>query len=575
MKTKLLLFILFIGTLFQINAQVQLPVPVENFHKNSSELNKNIQALQNLPYPIIFIHGLNSDSYVWDDMLTFMTNTLNLTYGGRLDFCLNANGSNSDTNKLIYSINGNNSDIRRFNNTTLQSADFYRINFDVSIDGTPFTTFSNDFKSNESAIVKQGIALKLAIQEILAITQKDKVILMGHSMGGLCAREYLQNRDIWTEPYLKHHIAKLITTGTPHGGYEGTAIVSDPTDPIDWQSEAYRDLRSSYLISGNDGVYLYGGIENYSTMNNNLFTNFYNVDVNCNGIIGENIVGLNRKNLENDVDYAYIIGNCLGCPTSFAGDGVVRSFNANLNNYYTLPNPKNEFIYSALGAVEIHSNLPKQIIQNMQGLDEPNFINLGYNLDFDITYKGFIYTQPEGGYPIDYDFYKFNLTSNSQVNVLVNNFAHPNLIAVIYNSAGVAVSNFVSGNSLNPINITQNLIAGNYSLIIYGTQPTSNADIFPYNYKISRTTLSNPDFASATSLEIFPNPTTSKVFFDNSIQKFETATVVNYLGQVVAEARFSNFESNQEVDLSSFSAGVYVVKFANGDKSITKKVIKQ
>ena len=40
-------------------------------------------------------------------------------------------------------------------------------------------------------------------------------------------------------------------------------------------------------------------------------TNFYNVDVNCNGIIGENIVGLNRKNLENDVDYAYIIGNCL------------------------------------------------------------------------------------------------------------------------------------------------------------------------------------------------------------------------------------------------------------------------
>jgi hypothetical protein len=74
---------------------------------------------------------------------------------------------------------------------------------------------------------------------------------------------------------------------------------------------------------------------------------------------------------------------------------------------------------------------------------------------------------------------------------------------------------------------------------------------------------------------IYPNPTSSKVFFDNSIEKFETATVINYLGQVVGETRFSSFEANQEVDLSSFSAGVYLVKFNNKDKSITHKIIKQ
>jgi hypothetical protein len=310
-------------------------------------------------------------------------------------------------------------------------------------------------------------------------------------------------------------------------------------------------------------------------MYNNLLTNFYNVDVNCNGIVGENIVGLNQKNLYNNVDYAYIIGDCTGCPTSFAGDGVVRDYNANLNNFYNLPSPVNKFIYSAIGALEIHSDLPKQIIQNMQALDEPNFISLGYNIDFDITYKGYIYTQPDGGYPNDYDFYKFTLTSNSQVNVLVNNFAHPNLIAVIYNSDGIAVSNFVSGNSLTPINFSQNLLAGSYSLLIYGTQPTSNADIYPYNYKISRTTLSNPDFTSADSLKIYPNPTSSKVFFDNSNEKFETATVINYLGQVVGETRFSSFESNQDIDLSSFTSGVYLVKFANKDKSTTHKIVKE
>lgn len=74
---------------------------------------------------------------------------------------------------------------------------------------------------------------------------------------------------------------------------------------------------------------------------------------------------------------------------------------------------------------------------------------------------------------------------------------------------------------------------------------------------------------------INPNPTSSKVFFDNSIQKFETATVFNYLGQVVAETRFSTFESNQEVDLSSFSAGVYIFKFKNQQFSKTVKIIKQ
>lgn len=74
---------------------------------------------------------------------------------------------------------------------------------------------------------------------------------------------------------------------------------------------------------------------------------------------------------------------------------------------------------------------------------------------------------------------------------------------------------------------------------------------------------------------LYPNPTSSKVFFDNSIEKFETATIINYLGQVVAETRFSTFEANQEVDLSSFSKGVYLVKFTNNDKSITHKIIKE
>ena len=58
------------------------------------------------------------------------------------------------------------------------------------------------------------------------LTNKDKVILFGHSMGGLCAREYLQNSSNWQTDG-SHHVAKLITRGTPHGGFAGSDIIAD------------------------------------------------------------------------------------------------------------------------------------------------------------------------------------------------------------------------------------------------------------------------------------------------------------------------------------------------------------
>lgn len=570
MKSKLhLLLLLLLG----LNAfsQVALPITIEN---NSLKQKTIVQEAQNLPYPIIFIHGLNSDSKVWDDMKLFMTNTLNLTYGGRLDFCLNDNGSDTNTNKIVFSATSINADIHRYHNESLTTADFYTINFDVSQNGQPFTNSSNDVHSNESAIVKQGIALKMAIAEILTITGRDKVILFGHSMGGLASREYLQNSSNWQSDG-NHHIAKLITTGTPHGGYEGTAIVSSPLDPIDWQSEAYRDLRHSYFVSGNEGVYLYGGMESYSVMNNNLFSDFYNVDVNCNGITNENIVGLNHKSLWNNVDYAYIIGDCTGCPTSFAGDGVVRDYNANFSNFYTFPSPKNEFIYSAIATIEIHSDLPKQIIQNLQGLDEPNKLGIGYGIKYDKNYKGYIYTQPVNGNSFDYDDYKFSVTNSSQVNILINNIGHPNLMAKIFNNNGVQIGSEYIGNTTTPINIQKVLPLGDYFLEVYAVAPSTTDIIYPYTFKLSNSSLSTDDFDLSTDIKIFPNPTTSKVSFDNSIYNFENVSVVNSLGQEVSKTRFETFLSNQEIDLSSLPSGIYLIKLNNNEITKTVKVIKK
>tara|TARA_B110000444_G_scaffold186079_1_gene175208 strand:- start:918 stop:1136 length:219 start_codon:yes stop_codon:yes gene_type:complete len=52
---------------------------------------------------------------------------------------------------------------------------------------------------------------------VLQVSNRDKVILMGHSMGGLAAREYFQNSFFWQSDGLSH-VAKIATLDTPQGG---------------------------------------------------------------------------------------------------------------------------------------------------------------------------------------------------------------------------------------------------------------------------------------------------------------------------------------------------------------------
>ena len=76
-------------------------------------------------------------------------------------------------------------------------------------------------------------------------------------------------------------------------------------------------------------------------------------------------------------------------------------------------------------------------------------------------------------------------------------------------------------------------------------------------------------------VQLFPNPTTSKVFFDNANSNFKEVAIYNYLGQEVSKTGFTTTNSNQEVDMSGLSAGVYVLKFSNTETSQSVKVVKQ
>ncbi len=77
------------------------------------------------------------------------------------------------------------------------------------------------------------------------------------------------------------------------------------------------------------------------------------------------------------------------------------------------------------------------------------------------------------------------------------------------------------------------------------------------------------------TVALYPNPTNSKVFFDNTNSNFKEVSIYNYLGQEVFTTSFTTSIQNQEIDISNLATGVYVLKFSDGGKSKSVKVIKQ
>lgn len=77
------------------------------------------------------------------------------------------------------------------------------------------------------------------------------------------------------------------------------------------------------------------------------------------------------------------------------------------------------------------------------------------------------------------------------------------------------------------------------------------------------------------TVTLYPNPTNSKVFFDNSNSNFKEVSIYNYLGQEVTKTSFNSSIQNQEIDMSNLATGIYVLKFNTGESSKSVKVIKQ
>ena len=513
-----------------------------------------------LPYPIIFIHGLNSSSETWNDATDYYDTQYSFTYGGRFDFCLNADNNNATTNKNFFPTAG--ADIAAFE-SFVQNGDYYYVNFNVNPNGSVGTTVL----SNQSAVAKQGAAVKVAVQRVMAVTGKDKVILVGHSMGGLASREYIQNSYNWQADN-QHHVAKFLTLGTPHGGSNASDIPGSFLTGTETRSEALRDLKITYYYSGEPSRFLFGGIEinNSSNMNEHLFgPDYWNIDVNCNGTIGDNIVGLNQKPIDNIIDFSCVLGRINGS----SSDGVVTETSGTLGNYFTgtgLTYPIKYFYYTSIG-IENHTALPSQYYEIMQGLDEPNVKELSYRISTNKDYIGYTTVQNPTG--ADNDFYKFTVTDNVNAVVSVSSIVTSSMNGTILNSAGTAVG-ASQNNSGNTLSFTRTLTPGDYFLRLTSTSPTNTNYQTPYQFNIT-TTLSADDNSFA-SFTYYPNPVKDILHLDNiSLTK---ASIYSLLGQLIETKSFENSTSNT-LDLASLESGIYLIVLENDLEQKTIKVIKE
>lgn len=414
-------------------------------------ITNTIFCQRTLPNPIILVHGWTGSNTTWTEFTNYLEDNAGLTVSpNHLNFNLNSDNNN------VYSELYN--DVKDLTISNMGNYDVYVVNF------------NNGTLSNQAGAVKQGYALKLAIARVLRATGAKKVSLLGHSMGGLAIREYLQTKSNWQSDG-QHHLAKMSTIGTPHGGSNlGSGDVNlaqfyDGTEA----SEAVRDLRRSYK-SGYNGVYLYGGYESSSIITRGFGSTYYNLDVNCNGREYDAITGLNYKSIRTDLDFACIIGGPIN------SDLVVTVESQNLNNIYNIN--ADLFYYNCSGDFNCHRNEPKKAITQMfQALDEPK--KEPTELNFGTTYAGYFTTQADNSV-IDLDEYTIFAANKGRITLNAKSAEGSNGLFILSDFSGKVYSTEAITGGISKIIDVPSI--GYYKLSFLGNSQNS---IRKYAYNLS------------------------------------------------------------------------------------------
>jgi Secretion system C-terminal sorting domain len=425
------------------------------------------QSAGDCPYPILLLHGWNSNETafaplynntdfknIWGPLSDIFDAVVNATSSTNI---WGADGlpNTPDDDVLVQFVNKSNTlapgciYVDNFENFWNQNA----ANPTLDPNGD-WPSNSNQSDSNEAASKKRGYAVGKAIAKVLAANpNKDKVIVAGHSMGGVDIREYLQRVEngthLWWQPDGQHHVAKVITLGSPHRGSNSFGNPAPPPMPNhdaptgdfrntnpDLYSEGIRDLRYSYAcgfasLSNCRSLYLYGGDEAAQG------SFYWNNDVDCDGdgtstnVVGMNVAGTvnawdgTNENpaipLPGDVHYTYFVTNYfnIGCsappaPFQYAGcggDGIVdderqwiyTGGDGKTNSYYngnSVPSPSDGVNYRLSDRVTStnrvnHGGQTADFNFVMKCFDEPDYAEFAYTVTGGRGYAGVAQIRPD------------------------------------------------------------------------------------------------------------------------------------------------------------------------------------
>lgn len=421
------------------------------------------------PYPIIFLHGWTGNENSFID--TYSDPDFENLWGARADVFYAMQNASFSTNVWGYDGLADTPDddvLTWFTNETNELAPgcIYAINLDNSWnqdvdnpiiyknDGDAIAF--NESDSNEAAIYKAGQMFKKCIAAVLAANpDKEKVILAGHSMGGLHIREYLQRRSPatptgtpvwWIDPTSPdgHKVARVLTSVTPHGGSNTMGNISNADDETaasrdglpDLNSSAVRDLRYNWSCGALGlftctAAYLWGGDEDAGW-------GWWSEDVNCDGDENDdNVVGINIDGetqgvgdewdgtydnpnipLPENIHYTWMTADIFGDD----GDGVVHWSRQWLyENNIARPNDGvNWRLSDSIFVNRFHLSANDYAEEVIRGLDEPDYPLFAYNIELNHTYSDVLTYRPtvvpEGLPTADVDFFKFDIPADYSPN---------------------------------------------------------------------------------------------------------------------------------------------------------------
>ncbi len=553
------------------------------------------RAQNNLPYPIIFVHGLTGSDQTFERTFLYMSTHFGLGQVNVFDVVLNADNNNY-TAKMSKDVKWTDfyydtwygrrhihlgprnfaDNMKDYHDGWTSGTNLFAINFKEERIKGAAGTFNDLFDySDQAAIFKQGYALKQMIKAVLEYTHAKKVILIGHSMGGLAIREYLQRTDQygrhvnWIDPNSAdgHKVAMVVTVGTPH---LGSNAGPDPTKsavpyPL---TEAMRDLRYSYDTYTNcggypQGIYLFGGYE-YCIASTWWNHTFYNVDVNCDGDENDYIVGIDYKTYDNprmplprNIHYTWVTSLWADLGGNLVGDGAVN-INRQWLHYQGKPAPVG--ITDTLLMHAFHTSEPGNYFYMLRALDEPDQPRFAYEVDFNKQYIGFITFQPNY-IAYDIDYYKLPVKGLSAITLdFSSNGSGVNEVDVLDQNLHNLTWFVPSGEN----SVTVNVAGNDYVYLVVEGTATNQTWKHPYQFYLKKGpgALHNMQFT----------PSTVKVYVEHNVLKVETpyqcrVDVFDVAGRLIAG------QTGTDMSFSLEPHSIYIVQVVSAAGKLVKKVL--